>query len=612
MSMSMTDGNGRPDHRVAVVDAPIDLWSDAALGVAARIGAWLRTLDASTRPQAQAITERMRASVMRPLSAALDTPSDIPAQIAASDEWESLDADLVRMALELARCANSDTAPAAVLEALAALMDLALTGPQVDATVDLAARRRAFAVAMAEASPRIVVRDDGPYIAVNCASFSDTLGLPMPAAAVTALCRCGTSAIKPICDGSHARIGFHPSKDPDWLVDRRRAYPSPASTILDNRSMCSRSELCSTRLASVFHQDERPFVTPSAGRLDEVVRAVLQCPSGALSLQLAGHDVRNYDGSGTRIAVTRDGPYHITGDLPLVGEDGQEIVRGDGAPDDRFALCRCGQTRNTPLCSGRHRDVHFTDPLPDREQLPSLFEWAGGMPMFQRLLRRFYETHVPADPLLAPLFGTMPPDHPERVAAWVAEVFGAPEVYSVPYGGFQRMMTRHLGGNFSEPQRARFVELMVKSADDVGLPADPEFRAAFVAYFEWGSRIAMETSRPGAKPPRNMQMPRWNWIRDAVPGSRPASFARHERRPDLVDPGSEGTVRFAVHIRPQFRKMDRLAMIYAFDLWNVQSVRERAEAILARLRDGTMPVDGAWPVEAIALFARWIETGMSD
>jgi truncated hemoglobin YjbI len=227
-------------------------------------------------------------------------------------------------------------------------------------------------------------------------------------------------------------------------------------------------------------------------------------------------------------------------------------------------------------------------------------------------MRRFYETYVPADPLLQPLFGTMPADHPERVAAWVAEVFGGPEVYSVPYGGFQRMMSRHLGGNFSEPQRARFVELIVRSADDVGLPSDPEFRAAFVAYFEWGSRIATETSRPGAKPPRNMQMPRWNWIRDAVPGSRPPSFARHERRPELVVPQADATVRFAVHIRPQFRKMDRLAMIYAFDLWNVESVRSKAPAILARLRDGTMPVDGAWSPEAIDLFARWIESGMSE
>ena len=38
----------------------------------------------------------------------------------------------------------------------------------------------------------------------------------------------------------------------------------------------------------------------------------------------------------------------------------------------------------------------------------------------------FYEKHVPEEPLLAPLFADMSPDHPERVAAWLGETFGGP------------------------------------------------------------------------------------------------------------------------------------------------------------------------------------------
>jgi CDGSH-type Zn-finger protein/truncated hemoglobin YjbI len=558
--------------------------------------------------------ERLRASVIRPLRelSGAETADDTAERVGDAIP-DDVDAELWDAVLDLAgRWAVGDP-PIPAGEALAALMDLALTGPQVGPLVDRADRRAQLVAAVASAPRRVIVRHDGPYLCVNVRDIADALGLAMPLAPVVALCRCGVSARKPLCDGSHARIGFHPEPDPHWLPDRRRAYPAPAATVQDNRRLCARSELCSTRLPTVFHHDETPFVTAGAGRLDEVVRAVLQCPSGALSMQIAGQDVTGDDGPGAgRIAVTRDGPYYVTGDVPLEAEDGSAVSRGEGAPVNRFALCRCGQTRNTPLCSGRHRDVHFTDPLPDRDRVPTLFEWAGGMPAFQRLMRRFYETLVPADPLLAPLFGAMPADHPERVAAWVAEVFGAPDVYSVAYGGFQRMMSRHLGGGFSEPQRARFVQLIVRAADEVGLPADPEFRAAFVAYFEWGSRIATETSQPGAKPPRNMQMPQWNWIRDAVPGSRPPSFARHEQRPPLVEPAPSEAVRFAVHIRPQFRKMDRLAMMYAFDLWDVASVRAKAPAILARLRDGTMPVDGSWPPEAVELFARWIDTGMSD
>ena len=38
----------------------------------------------------------------------------------------------------------------------------------------------------------------------------------------------------------------------------------------------------------------------------------------------------------------------------------------------------------------------------------------------------FYEKHVPEDPLLAAAFGQMPPDQPQRLTAWLAEVFGGP------------------------------------------------------------------------------------------------------------------------------------------------------------------------------------------
>ena len=256
--------------------------------------------------------------------------------------------------------------------------------------------------------------------------------------------------------------------------------------------------------------------------------------------------------------------------------------------------------------------------IPIEKAVPTLFEWVGGLPALTRLTRRFYGTYVPADPLLAPLFRKITPDHPEKVAAWLAEVFGGPKVYTERYGGFPSMMRSHLRKHFSEPQRARFVELLCKSADDVGLPADAEFRAAFVAYLEWGSRIAKETSHPRARPPQRMQMPIWGWIRDAVPGSRPSSFDHEEPATALIpilrrlETDPDKPVGFAAHIKPLFREMDRRAMAYAFDLWDVDSVRTHGARILARIEDGTMPVDGPWPPEAVELLRRWVTTGMSD
>jgi hemoglobin len=49
------------------------------------------------------------------------------------------------------------------------------------------------------------------------------------------------------------------------------------------------------------------------------------------------------------------------------------------------------------------------------------------------------------------------------------------------------------------------------AADDVALPADPEFRAALVGYLEWGTRLAMHISQPGADVAPHAPVPRWGW-----------------------------------------------------------------------------------------------------
>jgi truncated hemoglobin YjbI len=244
------------------------------------------------------------------------------------------------------------------------------------------------------------------------------------------------------------------------------------------------------------------------------------------------------------------------------------------------------------------------------DRVPTVFEWAGGVEALTRTTRRFYEKYVPEDPLLAPLFADMRPDHPERVAAWLGEVFGGPPVYTDRYGGYARMVGRHVGKALTEEQRARWVQLLCKSADDVGLPADAEFRAAFVSYLEWGSRIARENSTPGATPPPNMPVPRWGWVNDAYPGARVSALARpaDEKEQPMSTPPNEAPS-FAGHIKPLFREGDRRSMQFAFDLWSYDDVSAHADAILHRLQNGTMPCDSAWPAERVAVFARWVEGG---
>jgi truncated hemoglobin YjbI len=226
------------------------------------------------------------------------------------------------------------------------------------------------------------------------------------------------------------------------------------------------------------------------------------------------------------------------------------------------------------------------------------------------MTRIFYGRYVPEDPLLGPLFANMAADHPERVAAWLGETFGGPPAYTEGYGGYDRMVAQHAGRALTEEQRARWVQLLCTSADDAQLPTDPEFRAAFVAYLEWGSRIALENSQPGARPPQHMPVPRWWWVCDATPGSRVSARAGDEQAAaPIVLPGPDDEIGFAEHIKPLFREVDRKSMSFAFDLWSHEDVTANAGAILSRLEAGTMPCDGAWPGAHIELFQRWIDSG---
>jgi hemoglobin len=139
-----------------------------------------------------------------------------------------------------------------------------------------------------------------------------------------------------------------------------------------------------------------------------------------------------------------------------------------------------------------------------------LYEWAGGEPALRKLFERFYE-RVPDDALLAPIFARMDPAHAAHVAAFVGEVFGGPAQYSAEHGGHPTMIRKHLERALSNTQRKRWVALLLDCADEVGLPDDPEFRSAFVSYLEWGSRLAVINSQPGADATIEAPMPRWGW-----------------------------------------------------------------------------------------------------
>ena len=459
-----------------------------------------------------------------------------------------------------------------------------------------------------------MVLPGGPYVLSGPVSVTDYLGCAVDHGDVLALCRCGSSGTKPTCDGACVTDGFDDAKKAERQPDRRDSYVGLSVTVYDNRGICQHSGLCTDRLPSVFHAGGEPFVTSSGGRMDEIVRAARDCPSGALSVAIDDAEARSVVDWGRQrpptVLVTRDGPYRLTGSVEIVDPGGEAISRAEGSSSEHAALCRCGHSQNKPFCSGMHWYVDFHDPVPAAE--PTIFEWVGGLPALVRMTRVFYERYVPDDDLLAPLFASMSADHPERVAAWLAEVFGGPQAYSGPYGGYPHMLAEHAGKRITEAARARWVQLLTRAAGDAGLPNDAEFRSAFGSYIEWGSRLAFENSQTDARPPQRMPMPRWDWQTAAgPPGSRVSALAPMEpvAVASVVLPADGEPVSFERHIKTLFRERDRRSMRFAFDLWDHGDVVTHGRAVLARLRDGTMPCDGSWPPEHVEVFARWLDEG---
>jgi hypothetical protein len=72
---------------------------------------------------------------------------------------------------------------------------------------------------------------------------------------------------------------------------------------------------------------------------------------------------------------------------------------------------------------------------------------------------------------------------------------------------------------------------------------------------------------------------------------------------------ADETIGFDKDVKPMFRERDRDSMRRHFDLWSYDDVSANADKILARVRSGTMPCDGAWPEASVQTFQNWIDAG---
>ena len=329
-------------------------------------------------------------------------------------------------------------------------------------------------------------------------------------------------------------------------------------------------------------------MAPSGGRLDEIIRAVRDCPSGRPQLRDRRHRgarpgrLGERQGAGDRGDQGRPVSHHRRRSR-WPARTAPSRRRAEGASREHYALCRCGQSQNKPFCSGMHWYVDFHDPVPAEGNEPSPYEWAGGLTALTRMCRLFYEKHVPGRPAA-------------RAAAC-----GHPAGPGTPAG---RLAGRALGGPAADAARRRRAagghrrgrwRVRRASSGPGGSRCCPPRRtrprcrptrssaAVLSSCLEWASRTAL-ADVPGRPEPQQVPVPRWDWGPAGPPAPpEPRTQRRRTAAAAAELPGPDQPVSFAAHIKPLFRERDRQSMSFAFDLWSFEDVSSRAAGILSRL-----------------------------
>lgn len=112
---------------------------------------------------------------------------------------------------------------------------------------------------------------------------------------------------------------------------------------------------------------------------------------------------------------------------------------------------------------------------------PTLFDAAGGMPFFERLVGRFYDA-VPGDPILGPLYPEADlPGARHRLTLFLAQYWGGPRTYDAERG-HPRLRMRHGPFAIGPAQRDAWLALMREAIAAAAPP--PAVAERLHAYFD--------------------------------------------------------------------------------------------------------------------------------
>ncbi|WP_457422005.1 group II truncated hemoglobin [Roseateles sp. P5_E7] len=141
----------------------------------------------------------------------------------------------------------------------------------------------------------------------------------------------------------------------------------------------------------------------------------------------------------------------------------------------------------------------------------SLFEALGGQDTVLRLARAWH-ARVLADEVVAHAFSHgFHPQHTERLAAYWAQAWGGPALYSRDCGSHASVVRSHSGNGPHEEMDRRAIACFDEALQDIGV-TDAELRRVLHDYFAWATTVAMAGYPDrGQAVPDDLGFPRWSW-----------------------------------------------------------------------------------------------------
>jgi CDGSH-type Zn-finger protein len=226
---------------------------------------------------------------------------------------------------------------------------------------------------MTDQDPKVKVLKDGPYLVTGSVPLSEQTivcdadgesvawgeGKTYPQKERYSLCRCGASETKPFCDGSHTAIGFDgtetASREP--YAARAEVLSGQDVDVADVKDICAEARFCAAG-RTLWHLVGEAAASEES---KQVIEQACLCPSGRyVARTKAGEDIE--PALQPSIGLVEDpqagvsGPAWVRGGIPIESADGFTYeVR------NRVTLCRCGGSKNKPLCDGTHCDIGFRD-----------------------------------------------------------------------------------------------------------------------------------------------------------------------------------------------------------------------------------------------------------